>query len=662
MNQKESSASKKEAAIDDEDEDAKADTNLTHFDTEANQERCVSSNSESSQDLMFSSCSTPIGTPFSHSCENLTKDEETFVEQQNAKIQPDLISELKSIQKDYEAKIEAVRRERDELIIQVKELREKLSAQEQEFNLTIIDVKTQYTCKLEKILKENETSKKNLESMVVNYAKSEKEVIMAKKGKEDAEKKLKEAMKDKDSLFIRVKGLSSDKASLKALLDKRNNEFLCQQKEIEKLKEEVKDRENKFKQAQYELKLEIEAHQDTCKKFTHILSSVDVNRLECQSECDRSKTEPQGQPKDDTSRLENDQDEDDRDKEMNTLKNQLKSLQADNNSLTLKVKSLENERIDNQEVITKLNKTFENLKLEYIDCLSKVTDLEDAKSKLEEDLKELDSIRSELANVKEANQELVTEMDTCRHKEGELLEFTERLTEKSVSLQSAHNLLDQKCTTLQDELNRSLNVIKELTAENKCLQDKLNVTKLEKDQEVNLLARKVAEKSKMVEDGKAKIEELENENKVAQKRYINSIKELNREINQMKKQLDACENQNEEFSVTKSSYSSTTSADSFTTSSVSITAPSKKDTVENEINGCVETDTLPQLDKKMLINKIIKLQKANAKKQEKIDFLDEHNQSLLQEMKKKTKLIQYYIIREEAGALSTNRMDENKVS
>jgi len=237
MNQKESSASKKEAAIDDEDEDAKADTNLTHFDTEANQERCVSSNSESSQDLMFSSCSTPIGTPFSHSCENLTKDEETFVEQQNAKIQPDLISELKSIQKDYEAKIEAVRRERDELIIQVKELREKLSAQEQEFNLTIIDVKTQYTCKLEKILKENETSKKNLESMVVNYAKSEKEVIMAKKGKEDAEKKLKEAMKDKDSLFIRVKGLSSDKASLKALLDKRNNEFLCQQKEIEKLKE-----------------------------------------------------------------------------------------------------------------------------------------------------------------------------------------------------------------------------------------------------------------------------------------------------------------------------------------------------------------------------------------------------------------------------------------
>ncbi len=44
-----------------------------------------------------------------------------------------------------------------------------------------------------------------------------------------------------------------------------------------------------------------------------------------------------------------------------------------------------------------------------------------------------------------------------------------------------------------------------------------------------------------------------------------------------------------------------------------------------------------EVDKQMLIEKIVKLQKAHAKKSEKIEFMDDHISQLLEEVKKKAK-------------------------
>ena len=43
-------------------------------------------------------------------------------------------------------------------------------------------------------------------------------------------------------------------------------------------------------------------------------------------------------------------------------------------------------------------------------------------------------------------------------------------------------------------------------------------------------------------------------------------------------------------------------------------------------------------NRQMLIERIVKLQRAHARKNEKIDFLEEHVNQLLNEIKKKTKL------------------------
>lgn len=50
------------------------------------------------------------------------------------------------------------------------------------------------------------------------------------------------------------------------------------------------------------------------------------------------------------------------------------------------------------------------------------------------------------------------------------------------------------------------------------------------------------------------------------------------------------------------------------------------------------------LDKESLCKQLIKLQKINVKRAERIDFLEEHAHTLLKELQKKTKIIQNYEI------------------
>jgi len=63
----------------------------------------------------------------------------------------------------------------------------------------------------------------------------------------------------------------------------------------------------------------------------------------------------------------------------------------------------------------------------------------------------------------------------------------------------------------------------------------------------------------------------------------------------------------------------------------------------------------------MLIERIVKLQRTNARKTEKLDFMEEHTRQLVAELQKKTRIVQNYIMREQAGALSPASMDQNKV-
>ena len=67
-------------------------------------------------------------------------------------------------------------------------------------------------------------------------------------------------------------------------------------------------------------------------------------------------------------------------------------------------------------------------------------------------------------------------------------------------------------------------------------------------------------------------------------------------------------------------------------------------------------------DSQVLVEKIVRLQRHIAKKQEKLDFLEDHMATMTEEVKKKNRIIVEYVMKAEAGILSTENMDENKVS
>lgn len=51
----------------------------------------------------------------------------------------------------------------------------------------------------------------------------------------------------------------------------------------------------------------------------------------------------------------------------------------------------------------------------------------------------------------------------------------------------------------------------------------------------------------------------------------------------------------------------------------------------------VVVDSFPEVDKAVLVDRIVRLQKALARKQEKIEFMEDHIKQLVEEIRKKTK-------------------------
>merc|ERR1712098_306176 len=104
---------------------------------------------------------------------------------------------------------------------------------------------------------------KDKESMVIKYAMGEKDILIAKRGRDEYEKRLKEALKDNDSFQYKIKTLGTDRTRLQGLCEARGQETNQAKKEVEKLKDELKLTEAKLTLAYDKLKVEAESHQNT---------------------------------------------------------------------------------------------------------------------------------------------------------------------------------------------------------------------------------------------------------------------------------------------------------------------------------------------------------------------------------------------------------------
>lgn len=612
--------------------------------------------------------------------------------------------------------VERLEQSNTQLQQQLTLLNEKTSAREAESQRLLAQARAELLSKNEKLCKQLEAVTKEKDGMVVRYATSEKEVILARKALEDMEKKYREVLKERDQHFSRVRSLNNERARLCANLDTKLADMAKLQKEQERLKEELSSRDIKIKWAQNKLKTEVDAHKETQAKLEQsqlrlrdLREEAEQVRRDCQEMIRRYQEAEEiksvsldHQLKEKLSELEEQKMEKESQQEVyHGMKQELESFKRkhkmsidENNGLTMKIHNLEKERLEYEQTLSKLKEKLNSLKQEIVDLNGKLDEKRNVELQLEREREKVAASQQEVERLRQSAAEMQADMEACHLKEGELLEFTERLTTKSVQLQSEHSLLELKAQNLEEQNGKLTQEIAQLKKQNRDLASSLEFEQKQRLQETQLLARKLAEKAKTIEKLTTQVEDAENEQRVMKRRHISSIKELSRELQLTKKRLEQQLQQQPQLLEAAqgsprqgagvplglgSRTSSTASLETLgsgpshaasnhpTVTFVNAGRPSVPGSPSGasshgspEHAAVVAAPAQLELDKQMLVERIVRLQKNLARRNDKIDFLEEHIKQLLLEMKKKSKIIQNYITREEAGALVPTSMDCNK--
>ena len=635
--------------------------------------------SSDSEEVMYSVGSTPAGTPVRvPKSQVLSPQEQDILLQMES--QNELLQKLQSLEQRYELRDREFEAERAVLESKIHELEQQLATSREEKEQTVAEITKNLTQRLDQATKQLNSTRKELESMVMKYAMSEKQILDANKRKEQAEKNLKDVLRDKDSLSGRVKALTSDKSSLTSALDKKITELAIHQKEIDRLTSEMKDKESKLKQCQQRLQGTIDAHDETKEQLLNLNNVLDVLKKELElSKHDELQTTEESDSSPQPHESSEPHEKVDHAAVADLLKNELKSATEQKQSM--------------EEKLSELRKLVEEMK-------DKEAEHNETRAELDKVTADLLSLRQEnhhlLLKVDEvcfSNKELHQEVDLHRQKEAEMLDLSERLREKAESYQNQRDNMEQECQTwrervqvLDDKLQENVKTQTDLLSKHDTqvtfLQDR--VKKLE--EELN-------QSQSVSQQLKIQIDEIENDKRIISKKQTNVVKELNREIVQLRKKLQVSETQSQSQSASApylsvapvgdglSATSRTSSSSSLDlvgqTGANSRETPQTQEPVSSDSQSRSDENadaspsdpshmdaiaSLPDLDKGKLVERILKLQKTLAKRSEKMDFLEDHNHQLVEELKKKTRLIQYYLLREESGALTTAEMDRNKVN
>lgn len=547
--------------------------------------------------------------------------------------------------------------------------------------------------KAEKASAQIDASKAELQSMVIKYARSEKELIEFRKRYEEIDRKYKEILKEKDVAQSKITDLTKERKHLRGNLEKQVLESASFQNKNEILKNKLEQNEV----ANQRLKLLNEELTDKYEKCRASLDEIESALIKFnKKEIDDDEIEEKN--------IENE-----------TTLNQTKWVDVyldclrSNEKLKDRVANLEQKIIGKKLETDALNLQIENFKKYVLDYDKKSELIESLKNELINRQNVINDLKSKFDQINEINRDLLSDANSSKHKESELLEYTERMTAKMVSLQSDHNNLQKRFDQMEIDFDKLNEINERLKIDNDDLKTKLEHTQQSKEKDLNELHSQIEMKQAKLKSDRLKIEDLENQIQIMKRKHILNLKELNKEIQTLRKQQQQQNNQllaikanngddkNDHNSASTLS-SRTSSLNSLSNHDHSQPGPDSNIGKDQSRNKSIEHDhmnhnlsdedhhhrnhheiqhadsrsscsssstneltSLNDIDRNTLIERILKLQKQLIKRNEKIDFLEDHNGQLIIEMKKKSKLLQYFILKEEAGALATETMDKNKI-
>uniref|UniRef100_A0A6G1RR96 Coiled-coil domain containing 186 n=1 Tax=Hypotaenidia okinawae TaxID=2861861 RepID=A0A6G1RR96_9GRUI len=573
-----------------------------------------------------------------------------------------------NIIKQLEARMEELNKE-------VKACKDKLLTQDAAAKNAIQQLHKEMAFRMEQANKKCEEARHEKETMVMKYVRGEKESLDLRKEKEILERRVRDANKEIEKHTNKIKQLSQEKGRLHQLYETKDGEATRLNREIEKLKEEINSHVIKVKWAQNKLKTELDSHKETKErlkdamtKLTEAKEEADQIRKNCQemiktyqeseeiksNELDAklrvTKGELEKQIQEKTDHLEVHHA---KIKELEDLKRTFKEGMDELRTLRTKVKCLEDERLRTEDELSKYKEIINRQKSEIQNLLDRVKTVDRLQDQHQRDEQEINALKEEVDGFNSLIADLQKDIEGSRKRESELLIFTEKLTSKNAQLQSENN-------SLQSQLDKLSYSERELQNQLECVQQTKDdlATKLQKEEnqrklEVETLQAQLASEQKELTALKTHVDELKDELATQKRKHAANLKDLTKQLQLARRKLDQMENGNYDKEVS--------SMGSRSSSSGSLNARSSNEDRSPENTGSsVAVDSFPEVDKSVLVERILRLQKAHARKNEKMEFMEDHIKQLVEEIRKKTKSIQSYILREEAGTLSSEASDFNK--
>ena len=217
--------------------------------------------------------------------------------------------------------------------------------------------------------------------------------------------------------------------------------------------------------------------------------------------------------------------------------------------MSQKVQSLQQELATTNQTLASTKEAEAKLRAELVDLYAKCAELESAVLQVEREKEKSLALEVEVARLREEGADVQADMVACRKKEAELLEFTRKLTDKNVSLQSEFSSIEVRAKQVEErevQMAGSLSRSEAALAE---VRNKLEEETIKRKEETELLARKLAEKTRAGEVDKQAVVDVRAEMEVVKRQKEARLKELTKELAATKKKLESLSNGLEESSL-----------------------------------------------------------------------------------------------------------------
>ncbi|XP_006831437.1 PREDICTED: uncharacterized protein C10orf118 homolog isoform X2 [Chrysochloris asiatica] len=557
-------------------------------------------------------------------------------------------------EKQHMSTIKQLESKLEELNKEVKASKDKLVAQDITAKNAIQQLHREMAHRVEQVNRKCEEARQEKEAMVMKYVRGEKESLDLRKERETLERKLRDANKEFEKNTNKIKQLSQEKGRLHQLFEAKEGEAARLTREVDKLKEDVNSHIIKVKWAQNKLKAEMDSHKETkdklretTTKLTQAKEEAEQIRKNCQdmiktyqeseeiksNELDaklrvtKGELEKQMQEKSDQLEMHHA-----KIKELEDLKRTFKEGMDELRTLKTKVKCLEDERLRTEDELSKYKEIINRQKAEIQNLLDKLKVADQIQEQFQSGQQEIETLKEDVESLNSLINDLQKDIEGSRKRESELLLFTERLTSKNAQLQSECNSLQSQFDKLSCSESQLQSQCEQMKQTNSTLESRLLKAEELRKEEVQALQAELTCRQTEVRTLNTQVEEVKDELVTHRRKHASSIKDLTKQLQQARRKLDQVENGNYDKEVS--------SMGSRSSSSGSLNARSSVEDRSPETTGSsVTVDNFPEVDKAMLIERIVRLQKAHARKNEKLEFMEDHIKQLVEEIRKKTKRI-----------------------